>query len=81
MRTTIYADPGVLRDLRHLAVRCDLLQTRGIGIGEMGSMSQLLAVLASGYTADPDRVVGFMTALKRSQERPQPPSATTPGSS
>jgi hypothetical protein len=68
-RTTVYTRPADLHTLRDLAAACGLVQTRGIGVGEMGSISKLLDTLAAGYTADPGRVIAFITRVKVNQER------------
>jgi hypothetical protein len=62
-RTAIYTTRHRILQLRQLAAECGLVQTRGIGTGEIGSLSQLLDVLADGYAARPEAVRDFIQDL------------------
>lgn len=61
---SLYTERNDLATLRELAAACGLLQTRGAGAGTVGSVSRLLDVIATGYTANPAAVKLYVAAMK-----------------
>jgi hypothetical protein len=59
----VATDPAKLAQLRILAAEVGLRQTRGAGAHVLGSLTQLLDVLADGYAAEPDTVRDFVQML------------------